>query len=120
MVYPPRLESSATEEGGDVHLDFLPPEPKVKIFKLAWEPEGVIVSPNVYPTLVVNYKFSYFSLKKWTHSTYNLKKAKNIPVDLPSTPIKISDKSVKGLLSYDRTKITTLYIQIMFNYFYKD
>ena len=40
--------------------------------------------------------------------------AKNIPVVLPSSPIKIWDKSVKGFMSYDQinnqTEITTEYI----------
>ena len=35
------------------------------------------------------------------------KKVKNIPVDLPSYPIKIWGKSVKGFLSYDLTNKQT-------------
>ena len=46
--------------------------------------------------------------------------AKNIPVVLPSSPLKILEKSVKGFMSYDRTskqtdrqtELTTLYIEI--------
>ena len=33
--------------------------------------------------------------------------AKNILVDLPSSPIKIWDKSFQGFISYDRTYIQT-------------
>ena len=38
--------------------------------------------------------------------------AKNIPVVLPRSPIKIWGKSVQGLLSYDRTNIDYNFIYI--------
>ena len=34
-------------------------------------PSVLIVSPAVYPCLVVYYNFSYFSLKKWTQKFPN-------------------------------------------------
>ena len=52
-------------------------------------PRGVIFNPTVYLCLVVNYDFSYFS--------------SIIPVVLPSSSIKIRGKTVKRLMSYDRT-----------------
>ena len=74
------------------------------------------VTTAVYPHLVVNYDFSY--LESLESST----QAKKNPLVLPSFPIKIWGKSVKGFISYDRTskqtntqttrrtEITTLYL----------
>ena len=67
----------------------------VNIKVLASEPREVIVSPTDYPRFVVNYD----QLKLESQN-----QAKNIPMGLPSSPIKIFGKSVTGCLSYDRTK----------------
>ena len=67
----------------------------VNIKVLASEPREVIVSPTDYPRFVVNYD----QLKLESQN-----QAKNIPMGLLSSPIKIFGKSVTGCLSYDRTK----------------
>ena len=68
--------------------------------KLAWEPS--IFTPAVYLCWVVNYDFCYFSLNLESQS-----QTKNIPLVLPSFPVKIWGKSVKGFLSFDRTRRQT-------------
>ena len=70
------------------------------------------VSPAVYPHL------NDFSVKVDTLNLESQNQAKNIPVGLPSSPIKIWGKLVQGFLSYDRknkqtdrqTEITTFYV----------
>ena len=56
--------------------------------------------PTIYQSFVVNYDINYFPLKG---GPLNLTSqiAMNIPVVLPSYPIKIWGKSVKVFLSYD-------------------
>ena len=66
-------------------------------------PGILIVTPPVYPHLVVNNDFSYFS---WLLKSLNLEsqnQTKNIPVTFPSSTIKMWGKSVEGFLSYDLT-----------------
>ncbi len=58
-------------------------------------PRVVIIRPVVYP---LNLKIR--------------NQEKNIPVGLPSSPIKILGKSVKGFLSYDRTDKQRLQLYI--------
>ena len=75
-------------------------------------PRLIKVTPAVYPHL------NDFSVKVDTLNLEFQIQAKNIPVGLPSSPIKIWGKLVQGFLSYDRTnkqtdrqtEITTLYI----------
>ena len=72
------------------------------IIVLAWE----LVTPAVYPRLVVNYDFIYFSQQKYIYLIENLKtKLGTFPWLYP--PIKIRGKSADGFLSYDRIYVNT-------------
>ena len=72
-------------------------------------PRALIVSPAVYPRLVVNYDFIRLNLESQNQT-------KDIPVFFPSSPIKIWGISVQEFRSYDRTNkqtvryTTTLYV----------
>ena len=52
-------------------------------------PTVIIVTPAVYPHLVVNYDFSKFFYKKDPLNLESQNQAQNIPVGLPSSQIKI-------------------------------
>ena len=62
-------------------------------------PRSLKFTPAVYPHYNdFTGKLNFHLLNQESQS-----QAKNIPVVLPSSPIKIRGKSVKGFLSYDRT-----------------
>lgn len=59
------------------------------------------VTPAVNPRLELNYDFSIFSSKVDPFNLKSQTQAKNIPMGLPSSPIKIWGKSVQGFDSWD-------------------
>ena len=87
-----------------------------KLLKVIWKPLFILLYNSLgtqlsvaqvthsysclFPALGLNLLFLVF----FSHSSQNLKnQAKNIPVVLPSSPIKIWGKSVQWFLSYDRS-----------------
>ena len=67
------------------------------LYRYKLELRVLIVTPAVYPHLVVNYDFSYFLLKLESQN-----QVYNIPVVLPSSAVKVLDNLVQGFLGYDR------------------
>ena len=59
---------------------------------------GLKVTPTVYPRLVLNYDFNFFP-----YYFESPNRAENISVIILSSPNKIWDTSVMGILSYDQT-----------------
>ena len=70
-------------------------------------PRLLKVTPAVYLNLNDFTGVLNFAIKVFPLNLESQNQAKNIPVDLPSSPIKIWGKSVQGFLSYDRTKKQT-------------
>ena len=88
---------------------------------LAWEPSAAKVTKSYsrhLPALEQFYPESKFSAIKAEPLNLEFQnKAKNIPVGLPNSPIKICGESVKGFLSYDRTNKQRLQL---YKYRYSD
>ena len=73
------------------------------INKLAWEPSVVHVTLVDYPHLVDFTRKLTFATKVDPLNWDSQAQTNNIPLALPSSPIKIWGKSVYGIKSYDRT-----------------
>ena len=86
-------------------------------------PSLLIVSSVVYPRLILNHDFNYFSLKKSTYLTQNFKTNQEHSRGSPEFPPNQNIIQIgPGFMNYDRTykqtEITTLFIQIRFLYSY--
>ena len=81
---------------------------------------GVIVSPTVYPSFFVIYDFSFFPVNSETTQFISQNPVKNIPVDLPSSRIKIWGKLLKGswVMIEQANKRTNKQILQLYNYRY--
>ena len=72
-------------------------------YVLAWKPGAAQVTHSYYrhlPALGRNY---IFAIKVNPIDLKLCNQAKNIPMGLPSSPIKMLGKSVQGFRNYDRT-----------------
>ena len=79
-------------------------------YTLAWEPSAAKVTKSYSRRLPALNDFTgklKFVIKVDQLNVESQNQAKDLPVGLPSSPIKIWGKSVQGFLSYDRTNKQT-------------